>query len=704
MGKISLDLSTLKAAGVYTLEIDNSVRTSTTTNSLRMIPGFSNKGPFNRPVYLQDDSERISIFGDIDTKLEHKGCYFNRMMRTLLQEGPIIALNLLNVDNSYNGPDQVNFTAMSLDTATPNPKISGSRKYGQYDYCAKNVDQIIYGYDTGDMIPFVGNTPFSSLYNRSRFWIPDKELLTAVAAKALQTSDFTSGRGSYEYTNFLNFANVGTEEFSILVFKPENIIGYDITAESWYGSAESIPFGWIRPSDYISDYFLQVVCVKGNWSNYPVLSTDPMWKAYFDKKGIKKNRINNFIGAEGVTLIGSWVGCIIPDFINKQGDNLSLENKINARTETTGLLMSFNEDAAHVVAGDYTGPDLSENDDNFINDGKFTWGIDIDGDREINSENGEATAPYIVDMVGHGAFFDNTDNMNKLDAISYEFLHASLDADVETNGKNVHTIIPKIATGTDANLVLLRDDTAAYNATLKTYTKGGKNVYEDEEIFAYTSNFYKNDVEITDPADIYVNGKDGELKANVKEVKTFNYAQRQSGVQEGATYPQAHSTGCAYATGVYIGADFLNMPKAGDTFTASRAINIIANRPYYNFRVEQGAGSTLVGRLKKGNTNINSANVKVIHFDLDEDGLPITSLRELVDFVPGKKGEEKKYKTHTLKIAFTIYDTTYFAFFKYTGEHKANNSYVIASFKQGIADNKVMAGATNVPVDVFADE
>ena len=52
MGKISLDLSTIKAAGIYTLEIDNSIRNNTTTNAIRMLAGFSNKGPYNRPVYL----------------------------------------------------------------------------------------------------------------------------------------------------------------------------------------------------------------------------------------------------------------------------------------------------------------------------------------------------------------------------------------------------------------------------------------------------------------------------------------------------------------------------------------------------------------------------------------------------------------------------------------------------------------------------
>lgn len=53
MGKTSLDLNSFKAAGIYTVEIDNTARTAdNTTNALRMLVGFSNKGPFNRPVLL----------------------------------------------------------------------------------------------------------------------------------------------------------------------------------------------------------------------------------------------------------------------------------------------------------------------------------------------------------------------------------------------------------------------------------------------------------------------------------------------------------------------------------------------------------------------------------------------------------------------------------------------------------------------------
>lgn len=397
MGKISIDLNSLKAAGVYTLEVDNSQRSTTSTNALRMLVGFSNKGPFNRPVLLENDNDRTSIYGDIDTKLEHKGCYFNRMLRTLLTNGPVIALNLLKVDDKYNGPDQVNYAALSLDAGTTNPRITtngdGNVKYGEYDYLAETLDNTLYNTAKGDNVPYIGSTPYSSLYNRARFWTPDKDLLTGAAARGLNTND----EATFEYTNLLNFANVGTEEFSILVFKPGNIAGYDVTAETWYGGKENIPFGWVRPYDYISDYFLQVVCVKGNWSNYPVLSTDPIWGSFFDNKGIIKNKINSFMSAEGITILGSWTGSIIPDFTDKQGTQLSLEKRINASTERTGLLMSFNNDAANVLTFDYTGKDSTS-----VDPDQGVWGIDIDSNAEL--EDSESTAKYIVDMVGHSAF------------------------------------------------------------------------------------------------------------------------------------------------------------------------------------------------------------------------------------------------------------------------------------------------------------
>ena len=397
MGKISIDLSSIKAAGIYTIEIDNTQREITNPTSLRLLVGFNNRGPFNRPVFMQYESERQKLFGDIDFRLEQKGCFFNRMAQTMLKNGPVLALNLLKVDDSLEGPDQVNYAAMSLDAGAPNPRVANpGKKYGEYDYQAEGIDSKLYDTKAGDIIPYVGKTPFSSLFDRSRFWVPSKINLQAVAANGLGTNDYTT----YEHTNLLNFANTGTDEISILVYKPDGLKGYDITAKEWCGGDENIPYGWIRPSDYISDYFIRVVAVKGNWTNYPILSNDPIWSKYFDKNGIIKDRVGQFCSAEGITFIGSWTGIIIPDFVDKQGNYLYIESKVNAVTERTGLMMALNEDAFQNISYDKNGVDIETGETT----GKGCWIYDFDANAEGESELGESEIGkngFYVDMVGH---------------------------------------------------------------------------------------------------------------------------------------------------------------------------------------------------------------------------------------------------------------------------------------------------------------
>ena len=399
MAKISLDLSSIKSAGIYTIEIDETMRVDLNTiSALRMLVGFAGKGAFNRPVFLQTETQRLKMYGDIDTKLEKKGCWFNRFARILLDNGPILALNLLKVDDAIDGPDQVNYAALSLDAGSKNPVVKNAGiTYGEYDYLADTLDAELYGTEAGDSIPFVGKTPYSSLYDRGRFWIPSEYNLQQVAATGLGVN----AASGFEKSNFMNFANCGTDEISILVYKAENLTGYDITAKDWYGGAGNIPYGWIRPSDFMSDYFIRVVAVKGNWSNYPVLAADPTWGKYFDKKGIRKDAITNFAQADGVTFIGSWSGCIIPDFTDKQGNYWYIKDRVNAMSESTGLIMNINEDAMAVVTYDLNGVDIETGSEL----GRGAWIYDFDGNNEGETSQGESEIGnngFVIDMVGHG--------------------------------------------------------------------------------------------------------------------------------------------------------------------------------------------------------------------------------------------------------------------------------------------------------------
>ena len=124
--KIKIDYSQFKASGVYTLEFDASQNVILTSQTIRLVVGFSNIGPFNTPVYIPDATTMIARFGDIDRSLENKGSFFHRSVFTCLSQGPVFALNLLrlNDDESSASPDEVTYKAFSLDTEQYNGVIT----------------------------------------------------------------------------------------------------------------------------------------------------------------------------------------------------------------------------------------------------------------------------------------------------------------------------------------------------------------------------------------------------------------------------------------------------------------------------------------------------------------------------------------------------------------------------------------------------
>src|SRR5574344_157979 len=206
MANLNLDLNQFKASGVYTLEYDESITNVVDTDSLRLAVGFSKKGPFNRPVYIDSQSNLVKVFGNIDTKLERKGCFFNRSIQTLLNYSPVFALNLLKVDQSSSSADKTQLATIGLNAEKTNDPSDGSI--------------------------FTHDVFYSDLYDKSRFWIPSEDYLLTQSKKS------TDSANMYK-TSILNFANVGTDNFSLLVYKASPV-GYNITAKQWYGSEDNI--------------------------------------------------------------------------------------------------------------------------------------------------------------------------------------------------------------------------------------------------------------------------------------------------------------------------------------------------------------------------------------------------------------------------------------------------------------------------------
>lgn len=341
MAKIRLDLSQFKASGIYTIEYDASESIIINTQTTRLVVGFSKKGPINAPVYCDDVKTARTIFGDIDKDLENKGSFFHRSLFTCLEVGPCFALNLvpLNNDEDTSNVDKDTYKSFSLSSVEEN----GSS------------ESVLY----------------SSFFNKERFYFPD-------------TSYFLSnvnGSTSPNQGKLFNFVNLGQTPFSIIVKKTGSLSGFNVTARDWYG-AGNVP-DFLHEFDYISDYFVDVDIISGDWTDFSTLSVDTTFSKYFDSKGIMKDKYDDFLNADEVTRIGSFQGCIIPDLVDSNNVNYSIDTIINAQFSTTGLFCALDRDAinAYVV--------------------------------------GESVDSGNVDMVGHGLI--QSDAPSSVNFLSYNF-------------------------------------------------------------------------------------------------------------------------------------------------------------------------------------------------------------------------------------------------------------------------------------------
>ena len=302
MAKIRLDLSQFKASGVYTVEFDASETIVLNTQTTRLVVGFSKKGPINAPVFCPDIKTARRIFGDIDKDLENKGSFFHRSLFTCLETGPCFALNLVKLND---------------DTSTANAD------YDVYKSFSLSV---------GEANGITASALYSSYFNKERFYFPDTSyFLATVDANATNTG------------KLFNFVNLGQTPFSIIIRKTGDLTGFNVTARDWFG-AGNVP-NYIREFDFISEYFVNIDVVAGDWTNFETLRTDPTFSAYFNASGLIKSKINDFLSSDQVTRLGSFQGSVIPDLVDNNGVNYSIDTIVNAAIATTGLFCALNRNA-----------------------------------------------------------------------------------------------------------------------------------------------------------------------------------------------------------------------------------------------------------------------------------------------------------------------------------------------------------------------
>ena len=366
-----INFSDYPASGVYFIEIDNSIISSSNVQTaIRMAVGFNMQGPFNRPVYVSNTDECDKLFGGIDRKMERRGCFTNRNIRTMVQKAPVYVMNLLNVDTSdkESNKDTVGYTLLSLD-----PKVESHTT----------------------------SAPYAYMYDRTRFWIADDDAFVEnTFVKGSQ--EMINAATSVEKSALFGIANCGTKDISVIVRKSEAVQGYNVTFLDYYGNQDDIPYKWINPNDFVSDYFVDVIAISGNWdkSKYPSFASDVVWSSYFSDSGLQKDKVNKFLRLDAVNVVGTWTGCILPNFMDKQGNLKSIDYLVNRKCNETGLMFGINHKALDLIALDGSTFFYDE-----VGDGKY--------------EDGDEPANFIPDMVGH--------KLTTSDSSAFTFLSYNID-------------------------------------------------------------------------------------------------------------------------------------------------------------------------------------------------------------------------------------------------------------------------------------
>ena len=344
-----LNLNRFKSSGVYTVEIDESQNLALPISTGRLVIGSSKKGPINSVVLV--DSTRTSqiVYGELDTKLEKNGSYFHRTIDVALRQGPVYALNVLPVSAT----DEAYFATFNSESASNNA-VWDNTNY---------------------------KSSMSNFYNTQKLWFADVDMVNKW--KNIELGDdyilnpSQHGSADRDANKILTVVNLSRKDVTAWV-RIADVTGYDITVKEYYallGDKVQIP-EFLNPDDIVQDYFVEVIVVEGDWTDYLKLSSDPVYSQYFTASGIISSKINDFTALKEVTLYAKVQGCIIPEFRDLTGTIVAIDTVFNRKFPETGIF----------VALDYKKVDM----------------IDLTNSTFDSGSDTEPMAEQRIDLIGHG--------------------------------------------------------------------------------------------------------------------------------------------------------------------------------------------------------------------------------------------------------------------------------------------------------------
>ena len=298
-------LAKIKSSGIYRFVWDKSEVAGTPAETLRLVVGYSEKGPFNTPTYIQSASEFIQIYGNINKKLERRGVFFHRLALQALTTGPILALNLKKFET-----ESVQAISFAPDTKT------------MFDIKSIGIEDI---------------------YDTNRFWVLDSNKL----------------QSHKDMSNYISIAATDSKECSNTIFvRGAKVDGYNLTASEWYSSAttEEMPSYFEGYENLkIEDFFAEVYVFKGQFTK-EIASSNELAK-YFnvdvDGNVTVKRYLENAFGEkvdgllalsqnENANFVKRYEGILLPNFKDSQNRYISLDILFNFDNYQHKMMMDFN--------------------------------------------------------------------------------------------------------------------------------------------------------------------------------------------------------------------------------------------------------------------------------------------------------------------------------------------------------------------------
>lgn len=304
-------LQQFKAAGIYRVVYDQSTVRGVEAETLRLVVGYSEQGPFNIPTYVKSVSEFKALYGNINKNLERRGVFFHRLAIQALAAGPILCLNLKNFSEQTDA---------------------------KVEYCIIGDDKPL---TTSEPI----ETEVTNIYDTSGFWELSEE----------QVANLNS------YT-LINICAAGTiknsNTFFIRKAIDSNVKGYDITVSDWYSDESEIPEFLKKHLDAkISDFIAEVYVFGGQFTKAQIDASSVLGK-YFDPEkesptlrpevtnawGDKQDTLEMLYREDTAKPIGHYIGSLIPEFKDKNGNYMALNIVFNQDENVHNMIMSFNTD------------------------------------------------------------------------------------------------------------------------------------------------------------------------------------------------------------------------------------------------------------------------------------------------------------------------------------------------------------------------